>query len=159
MATGWGRRARVDYMSKNLVNQTPSGPATTWFVSLHTANPGDDGQTAGEVTTTTSGYARQGSITWNTLTAFGSLTVDTASVASNSALITFGPSAGANAAWGTITYAGLWEKSTGSTEAVSGGTTGGFLGRALASSSQSVGGTGISITIAASALTFGIISA
>jgi hypothetical protein len=151
MATGWGRRSRVDYCSKTIVGQTPSAAPTTWFASLHTANPADDGQTAGEVSTTTSGYARQ-TITWNTLTAFGSLTVDTASTASNSALITFGPSAGASAAWGTITYAGVWTSSTLTAETS-------YLGRALASSSQSVGGAGISITIAANALTMGIISA
>lgn len=151
MATGWGRRARVDYCSKTLVGQTPSAAPSAWWASLHTNNPGDDGQTANEVTTTTSGYARQ-SITWNTLTAFGSLTNDTASTASNSALITFGPSAGANAAWGTITYAGVWISSSLTTEA-------NYMGRALATSSQAVGGAGISITIAASALTMGIISA
>lgn len=162
MATGWGRRIRVDVFNRTVIAATPTGTPATWFASLHTGNPGDDGQTANEVTTTTSGYARQ-AVTWATLTAYTSLTADTASIASNSAVITFGPSAGANAAWGTISYVGLWEKATGNTEAVSGGTTGGYLARALASASQAVGGAGISITIAAGgppgALQFGLISA
>lgn len=151
MATGWGRRSRVDYCSKTLVGQTPSAAPSAWWASLHTGNPGDDGQTANEVTTTTSGYARQ-SLTWNTLTAYTSVTNDTASTASNSALITFGPSTGANAAWGTITYTGVWINVSSTAET-------NYMGRALASASQSVGGSGISITIATSALTMGIISA
>lgn len=150
MATGWGRRIRVE-MQKVPTNQTPTAP-TTWFASLHTGNPDDSGQTVNEVSQTTSGYARQ-AVTWTALTAFGSVTVDTASIASNSNGLSFGPSAGATPVWGVITYVGLWTASgTGITEAT-------YLGRALASVSQNVAGAGVTLTISIGGLTMGCISA
>jgi len=150
MASGWGKRTRVN-MHKWTVNQTPGSSPTTFYASLHTGNPGDDGQTSNEVTTTTSGYARQ-SFTWATLTAYTSVSNDAASIASNtSGPISFGASAGANAAWGTITYIGVWEHVSTATEAV-------YLGRAAASVSQSVGGAGVTITVATGALTMSFTS-
>jgi hypothetical protein len=81
------------------------------------------------------------------------LTVDTASVGANAATITFGPSAGASAAWGVITYVGLWTATgTALTEST-------YLGRALVSVSQNVAGAGVTLTIATGGLTMGCISA
>ena len=143
MASGWGKRVRVA-QQKWVTNNTPGSSPTTWYASLHTGNPGDDGQTANEVTTTTSGYARQ-SVAWTAITAHSSLSNDDASIASNSGGLSFGPSTGANAAWGAITYVGVWEHVSTATEAV-------YLGRAAASVSQSVGGSGVTITVAAAGL-------
>lgn len=152
MATGWGRRVRVDVFTRSATNQTPTGLPTTFAASLHTGNPGDDGQTVNEVSQTTSGYLRQ-SFTFSAPTAFGSLTVDTASVGSNSGTITFGPSAGATPVWGVITYVGIWTATgTALTEST-------YLGRALVSVSQNVAGAGVTLTIAGGGLTLGTVSA
>lgn len=159
MATGYGRRIRVDVIQRTIVAQTPVGTPATWWASLHTANPNDDGQTAGEVSTVTSGYGRAQITSWSALTVYTALTVDTASVASNSNTLTFGPSAGAGAAWGVITFVGVWEKQTLTSEAVTGGTTGGYIGRAAVSVSQNVAGAGVTLTIAGGGLTMGVISA
>jgi hypothetical protein len=145
MATGWGKRVRVDIFHRNVVNDSPTTLPTTWWASLNTGNPGDDGQTANEVTTTTSGYARQqitgGAPSEWTITAYTSLSNDDASIVGNNNALSFGPSAGVNAAWGTITYVGLWSASTGTTEAT-------YFGRAAAAVSQAVAGAGVTITIA-----------
>ena len=133
---------------------SPTTAPTAWYASLHTGNPGDDGLTANEVTITTSGYGRYlmtgGAATWTT-TAYTSVANDAACVVANGATLSFGPSTGLNAAWGTITYVGLWEHATTATEAV-------YLGRAAASVSQSVGGSGVTITIAIGALTMSVTS-
>jgi hypothetical protein len=153
MAAGWGRRTRVDLFQRNVSGNTSTTAPTAWYGSLHTGNPGDDGQTSNEVTITTSGYGRYlmtGGTKWN-ITAYGSVTVDTACTVTNAATLSFGPSSGANAAWGTITYVGIWEHVTTATEAV-------YLGRAAASVSQSVGGTGVTITIAIGALSMSVTS-
>jgi hypothetical protein len=68
---------------------------TNAFVSLHTADPGING--ANELSG--SGYARQGP------TGFTN-TGSEPTVASNTAIITY---PAATAAWGTITYFGLWD--------------------------------------------------
>jgi len=140
--TGWGRFTRTD-MQKAVTNIAVVGTYTTAFLSLHTGNPGDDGQTANEVTTTTSGYARQ-TLTW-TVAAYTSVSADGPAVASNSNAISFGPSTGANAAWGTITHMGIWSASSGTTETT-------FRGRVAASVSQSVSGSGVTITVAIGAV-------
>jgi hypothetical protein len=140
-------------MQRNVSGNTSTTPPTVWHASLHTGNPGDDGQTSNEVTVTTSGYGRfqmLGSPPWD-ITAYGSVSNDAACTVTNDTALSFGPSAGANAAWGTITYVGLWEHTTTSTQAV-------YLGRAAASVSQAVSGAGVTITIAVGALAMSITS-
>jgi len=149
MATGIGKRLRVN-CNRWWSNTTPVSAPAAWYASLHTGNPGDDGLTANEVTTTTSGYARQSIGTWTT-TAYTSVSNDAACTVANAAQMSFGASAGANAAWGTITYVGVWEHLSTATELV-------YLGRAAASVSQSVGGAGVTITIATGALTLSLTS-
>lgn len=67
------------------------------YVSLHTADPGVDGQSAGEVSG--NAYARQS-------IAFSAPTAANPSVTSNSATVTFPTATPGN--WGTITHFGLW---------------------------------------------------
>lgn len=137
-------------MHKVPLNQTPTAQ-TTWFAGLSTANPGDDGQSVAEPTAT-NGYARV-AITWNTLTAYTSVTNDTASVASNSNSLSFTSSGGAFSTGATnLTYVYLNTGSTGTTEAT-------YLGRAAIAVPQAVNAAGITLTIAASGLTMNLISA
>jgi 2-keto-4-pentenoate hydratase len=74
---------------------------TTAYVSLHTADPG----TTGTSEVSGGAYARQGPIAF---TNAGS----EPTVASNSAILTF---PAATAAWGTISYFGIWTALTGGT--------------------------------------------
>lgn len=70
-------------------------------LSLHTADPGEAGSHATEVTGTTSGYARQdASSAWGATDA-------TSGIAANDDIIEFGPAAGANATWGVISHVGF----------------------------------------------------
>jgi hypothetical protein len=73
---------------------------TAWFVGLFTAAPSDTG---GGTEVSGSGYSRK---------ATGTITVSgTATTATNSAVIEFDPASGGN--WGTITYAAIFDASTG----------------------------------------------
>lgn len=72
---------------------------TTAYVSLHTVDPGNTG--AGEVSG--GAYARQGPV------AFANAGSNP-TVASNSAILTY---PAASAAWGTITFFGVWDAATG----------------------------------------------
>jgi hypothetical protein len=76
---------------------------TTAYVSLHTADPGNTG--GSEVSTTGTGYVRQGPI------AFASAG-NNPTVASNSAILTY---PAATAAWGTIGWFGIWTAASGGT--------------------------------------------
>ena len=143
MALGHGRRIRrlaVDAA----VGKTVTFPTTVWL-SLHTANPGDDGQTSGEVTTTTSGYARQ-QVTAANWTAAPNPTNDNPAVSASAVSVTFGPSSGVNASWGTITHVGLWDSSSATAEA-------NYIGRAAVTPNQVVNGTGQSVSFAIGAIT------
>lgn len=155
MATGWGRKVRLNQAKIACGVAADHTYTTTPFMALNTSNPNDDGQTAGEVTTTTSGYLRV-TFSWTTPTLPSN---DAAVIATNTALVTFGPSAGANAAWGTLTHISVWEKVSGTQEDISGGTAGGYLARATATVPQAVSAAGVSITVAASALVLNLISA
>jgi hypothetical protein len=113
---------------------------TNIYFSLHTADPLDDGSASNEVTVTTSGYARQllanGIAGWNAGTTPAN---DSPTIVTNKlAIPTFGPSAGANAAWGTITFFGMWSTVTGTTL---------FYGRGPVTPSQGVTAAGQSVTI------------
>lgn len=69
---------------------------TTWFVGLHTGDPGETGA-ANEVSTGGgSGYARQA-------VTFGA---SAAGIVANTGLVLFGP---AVTAWGTITHVSIWD--------------------------------------------------
>ena len=70
---------------------------TAWYLALHTANPTANGS-AGELGTGI-GYARQSAVF-----------TSSAGVATNTALITFGPDSSTN--WGTISYISVWDSAT-----------------------------------------------
>ncbi|MDP6423261.1 MAG: hypothetical protein QGG14_00845 [Planctomycetota bacterium] len=85
--------------------------AGVWFVSLHTADPGDDGQTANEATGT--GYARVAT----TAATWGVATDATPSIMSSILAVTF-PTAGGNWSAGTpFSHFGLWNTLAGTPEA------------------------------------------
>lgn len=137
-------------MHKVAVGQSPTA-LTAWHAGLSTANPNDDGQSNAEPTAT-NGYARV-AITWNTLTAYTSVTADTASVASNSNSLSFTSSGGGFSTGATnLTHVGIWNASTGTAET-------GFHGRAAIAVPQAVNAAGITLTIAASGLTMNLNSA
>jgi hypothetical protein len=78
-------------------NSAYTSPATV-YVSLHTANPDEDGSGA-EVTTSGTGYARQA----------GSFSVS-GNTATTSAAVEY---ATATASYGTVTHVGIYDASTG----------------------------------------------
>lgn len=146
MAVGNGKLMRGSALEFAFGKTPATITPTTLFVSLHTGNPGDDGQTSNEVTTTTSGYGRATLAPAN----WGAAVVganDVAVTISNTAAITFGPSSGANAAWGTITYLGVWKTSTGSVASD-------FIGRVQVLPNQIVSAAGQSVPFAIGAITF-----
>lgn len=154
MATGWGRRIRVE-QQKVPTGQTPTAEtAANIRCSLSTANPNDDGQSNAEPTVT-NGYARQ-TLAYNTLTVYTSVTNDTASNATNSALITFGPSSGGAFSTGAtpLSHLGIWNHATNTAEV-------NYCGRgAIAGGGFAVSAAGISITFAANTgIVMGLISA
>jgi hypothetical protein len=151
MPAGNGKLMRASALEASF-GKTPtvafpaSSGATSVFLSLHTADPGDDGSGGSEVSTTTSGYARQNVVA----ASWGAATVganDVAVTIKNSAVVTFGPSAGATPAWGTITFLGAW-KDVSSTSSAN------FLGRIPVSPAQVVNAVAQSVSFAIGAVTF-----
>jgi hypothetical protein len=67
---------------------------TTWFVALHTADPGETGATA---ELSGNGYARQAA----------TFTEDTNGLVDNDSDVTFGPNTGSN--WGNVTHVSVWD--------------------------------------------------
>lgn len=151
MATGWGKRRRVE-MQKTNVNQSASAE-TAWFAGLSTANPADDGQSNAEPTSAGS-YARQ-AITWNTLTAYTSLSNDAASNATNSGSISWTSTAAFSTGATNLTHVAIWNASSLATTAETA-----YLGRAAIAVPQAVNAAGITLTMAANTgLVMGCISA
>lgn len=138
MAVGYGRRIRRLQVDAS-VGKTVTFP-TTVYCSLHTGNPGDDGQTANEVGAGV-GYARQ-QITAANWTAAPNPANDAAAVSANAIAITFGPNTATN--WGTITHIGFWDSSSATAEA-------NYIGRLALSASQAIA-VGNSLTFAIGAI-------
>jgi len=113
-------------------------PATI-YVSLHTGDPGVDGQTANEVSG--GSYARV-AVTTTGGTNFSAATTADPSVTSNANSITFPQ---ATASWGTVTHFGLWRSAAGVTAAD-------FIGAAALTASQAIANTNTA-SFAAGALT------
>lgn len=108
------------------------------FVSLHTGDPGADGQTANEVSG--GSYARYDSTNDSTFWAAAS-TADP-SVIANAQAFTF---VTATANWGTVTHFGLWNHATNTAAA-------NFIGSAALTASQVINN-GNTASFATSALT------
>lgn len=101
---------------------TGPAPATAVYISLHTGDPGADGQTANEVSG--GSYARYAA-TCNTTFWAAATTADPSTIANNQAF-TFTT---ATANWGTVTHFGLWKD-------VSSTTAANFIGSAALTASQ-----------------------
>jgi hypothetical protein len=141
MAVGYGRRIRR-LLVDAACGKTVTFP-TTVFVSLHTANPNDDGQTAGEVGAGV-GYARQ-QITTANWTAAPNPALDGDAVSASAIAVTFGPNTTTN--WGTITHLGFWDHVSNTVEA-------NFIGRAALNPATAITvGNSLSFAIGAITLT------
>jgi hypothetical protein len=128
--------------------KTPATMPTAWWLSLHTTNPGDDGQGGGEPTATGS-YARVQVLAagWNGLTNTPPPPAnDAASIIDNVGIVNFPAS---SAAWSTgatnLTHVGIWDSSSATAEA-------NFIGRVALTTPQAVNAAGITLSIAAGAL-------
>jgi hypothetical protein len=99
-----------DFLENKLLDHafrnTAYTPPTTLYLGLFTSAPTDAGPGAGEVSTTSTGYARQ-SITPST----GFSAASSGSIA-NTGTISF---SAATASWGTITHFAIFDALTGST--------------------------------------------
>lgn len=97
MAHGLGQTKRKAILD-NIFNGGTLTAETTWYISLHTGDPGADGQTANEVSGNNYSRVNYGD-NWSAGTAA------TPSVVDNTNDIVFPTASGS---WGTITYAAVW---------------------------------------------------
>jgi hypothetical protein len=95
----------LDYLFNN---GSPAG-ITNIYVSLHTADPGEDGQGAGEVSGGSYARVSTAPADWDAASGADPATLE------NTSLITFPTATGS---WGTVTHAGLWTHATTTTESV-----------------------------------------
>lgn len=119
---GFGRRMRNNIMNW-VLGQTPATAPAAWYISAHTGDPGDDGQTANEATG--GSYARVQVLAagWTALTNTPPPPAnDASSILNNSALVVFPLSSAAWSGGANLTYYALWDHPTLTTEAR-------FLGR------------------------------
>jgi hypothetical protein len=157
MPAGWGRRIRYA-MQQYAVNSSPPTAAASTHVALNPTDPLDSavGYTAGTTEpASTNGYARQ-AITWQfTVGAYTSITADATVEVTNNGAISFGPSVGGGfSPSGPYTFVSHWNTATLATVAETA-----YWGRAAVSApTQSVGGAGITLTIASGALKMGCIT-
>jgi hypothetical protein len=101
-------------------NATNITAPTTVYVSLHTGDPGEDGQGANEVSG--NGYAREAA-------SFGAASGTDPSTVSNDVAVEFDTPSGS---WGTVTYFGLWSSLTETGEAY-------FLGGGALTTPRTIG--------------------
>lgn len=128
---GLGQTTRADLLNfmfrGTALTGKPAIAAGAFFISLHTADPGEDGQTSNEVSTSGTAYAAV------SVTAAGhfttNATVASPSEISNTAAITWAVATGSG--FGTVTHAGIWNHATNRAAA-------NFLGRGALSASQAV---------------------
>src|ERR1700755_950456 len=102
------RKDLADYIFKGtaLTGKAIAGGGTYW-VTLHTGDPGVDGQTANEVSTSGTGYSAK-STTSSDWSAGNSASPTTE--LSNATVFNFGPASGSG--FGTVTYFGIWNHAT-----------------------------------------------
>lgn len=148
MAAGNGKNMRASALEASF-GKTPVVPFPTTgssqiFLSLHTGNPGDDGQTSNEVTGT--GYLRlqADGADWAAAVVGAN---DAAVTISNGVAKVFGPSGAAWSSSTPITFIAAWKTSTGTLAA-------NFLGRVPITPSQTVTAAAQSVTFAIGAITF-----
>lgn len=136
---GFGNTFRKDLNNYIFRGTALPNAITTLYVSLHTGDPGPDGQAGNEVSG--GSYARvsraQGTTKWGAAT-----TADPSVTASADDAITFPTASGS---WGTVTHFGLWQN-------ISGTATTNFIGGGALSAPQAIG-TGNTASFAVGALT------
>lgn len=97
----------TSYLQKKLLDHFLSIASytvpTTVYISLHTASPTDAGSHTNEISTSSTGYARQ------SITTHMGATDATTGISVNTSTLTFGA---AIANWGTISYLGVEDAST-----------------------------------------------
>lgn len=146
--SGLGQTFRTNVLNYVLRGGTAPGRVATYYVSLHTGDPGVDGQTANEVSPTGTAYTRQAIASTTGWTVPGSPATPYA--LSNSAVITFPAATGAG--YGTVTYFGIWNAgpaASGNNAAAN------YVGGGQLTSSQVIN-TGNTATIAIGALTLSV---
>ena len=152
--SGWSRRYRVE-MQKFATN-TSGTSFTSFFAGLDTnTTVNDDASNVAASTTeptSTGSYARQGSFVWATPTAPGSL--DVSCPALNNASISWTSTGAFSTTSTTLKVVTIWNTSTLATT-----TEAAFCGRAQIAVPQAVNASGITLTIAASGLAMGFVSA
>lgn len=102
-----------------------TNPNGVMYVSLHTADPGIDGQTSNEVSG--GSYARK----LTAATDWGASSNADPAITLNAAVLTFVTATGS---WGTVTHFGLWRTLSGTTAAD-------FIGRGALTASQTIANT------------------
>lgn len=105
-----------------LFNNTAFANLANIYISLHTADPGEDGQGAGEVSGGSYARKQTAPADWDTASGADPSTIQNATV------ITF---VTATASWGTVTHFGFWTSLAGTTEAD-------FLGATPADTSRTI---------------------
>lgn len=125
---GFGNTFKKDLQQYIFRGTALPNSVTPFHISLHTGDPGPDGQTANEVSTTSTGYTRvsfaSNGTNWSTATTANP------SVISNAVAITFPTAVTTN--WGTITYFGIWNAAAGSSAITN------FIGGQILTASQVV---------------------
>jgi hypothetical protein len=123
---GFGQTTRADILNFGFKGTAFTGKAFNaagvYYISLHTADPGADGQTSNEVSGGSYAAKSTAASDWSTATA-----ADPAET-NNSNAITFVTATGS---WGTVTHAGIWNHPT--TRG-----TANFVGRGALSASQAI---------------------
>lgn len=123
---GLGQTTRADLLNLVFKGTALTGKAAAaagvYYVSLHTADPGEDGQTSNEVSGGSYAAKSTAATDWSTATAASPAETN------NSNAITFVTASGS---WGTVTHAGLWNHLTNRAAA-------NFLGRGALTASQAV---------------------
>ena len=155
MATGWGKRVRVN-MQKYEISGSPASAPATIYAGLDTnTSVNDDASnvTAGSTEPSSSnGYGRQAITVWNTVT---SPSNDAAAQATNQTVLTWTSSGGGFSTGATtLKTMTLWNSNTLSNVAESF-----FEGRAQIATPQAVATAGITLTCANGGLVMGLISA
>lgn len=127
--SGFGQTTRGDILNLIMKGTALTGKAAagagTYWISLHTADPGEDGQTSNEVSTSGTAYAAKATTASDWSTASGTNPMET----SNSTVQSFAQATGSG--FGTVTHAALWNHATNRAAA-------NFLGRGALPSSQLV---------------------
>jgi hypothetical protein len=142
---GFGRRMRNNIMNW-VMGGSPAVAPTAWFISAHTGDPGDNGQTANEASG--GSYARVAVTAgqWNDLTNTPPPPAnDASSIVDNNVVVAFPVSSAAWSGSAPLTYYALWDHVSNTAEA-------NFIGRwPQTGTAQSITGAGQQLTFAVGA--------